>query len=158
MPSYRSKLEKLKGKMYQKRKYESTGISSDTFTGIYMSMLMSAAWQELTGKQQVLYIYCKSQRYAEKKKPIKDNEASFTMNQSKWHGLYGLYTLNNKSSFYKDMSALIEKGFIRCLECGSVTRTKSIYEFSDKWQKYGTPEFKILPSEMTSSMLKKMKN
>ena len=125
---------------------------SDTFARIYITMLLSEAWQALSAKQQVLYVYCKSQYYAEKTKPVGDNRKSFTMNQSKWRDLYGIYTLSNKNSFYKDMTALIEKGFIRCLHCGSISRTKSIYEFSDKWQLYGTPEFKILPSEMTLAM------
>jgi hypothetical protein len=142
-------------KTYIKRKFESTGESSDTSANIYMSMLMSEAWRELSAKQQQLYLYCKAQYYAEKKKPINDNNTSFTMNQSKWHELYGLYSLYNKTSFYRDMTALIEKGFVRCLQCGAIMREKTIYEFSDKWQLYGTAGFKILPSEMTITMLRK---
>ena len=140
---------------YEKKRFESTGESNDTSANIYISMLMSKAWKELSAKQHELYLYCKAQYYAEKKKPIKGNALSFTMNQAKWHGLYGLYNSSNFKAFYKDMSALIEYGFIRCLFCGSTTRTKSIYEFSNKWQKYGTPEFEILPSEMTNAMSKK---
>jgi hypothetical protein len=86
---------------------------------------------------------------------FRDRDAVFTMNQSKWNGLYGLYTLYNKKAFYKDMTALIEKGFVRCLQCRAIMREKTIYEFSDKWQLYGTAAFKILPSEMTDAMLTK---
>ena len=153
MPKYRRK-------RYEKKRFESTGSPSDTSANIYISMLMSDAWRELSSKQHELYLYCKAQYYGEKSKNLpaefRDNPLAFTMNQSKWNGLYGLYSLNNKKYFYQDMDALIERGFIRCLECGSTTRTKSIYEFSDKWHEYGTPEFKILPSEMTSSMQRKL--
>ena len=121
-----------------------------------MSMRMSAAWKELTAKQRDLYSCCKAQFYAEKRKP-NDNPLAFTMNQSKWCSLYGLYTKSNHMAFYRDMTALIEKGFIICVECGNITRTKSIYAFSDKWQRYGTEAFEVLPNEMTSSMLKKLR-
>ena len=143
-----------KYRRYEKKRFESTGESNDTSANIYISMLMSKAWKELSAKQHELYLYCKAQYYAEKKKPIADNSLSFTMNQSKWRDLYELYTSSNKNSFYRDMNVLIEHGFIRCIYCGSTTRTKSIYEFSDKWQKYGTPAFEILPSEMTSAKSK----
>lgn len=138
-------------KPYQKKSFESTGAASDTSANIYMSMRLSAAWKELTAKQRDLYSCCKAQYYAEKRKP-NDNQLAFTMNQAKWCDLYALYTVSNHRMFYRDMSALIEKGFIVCVECGKATRTKSIYAFSDKWQWYGTDAFEILPSEMTSSM------
>jgi len=64
------------------------------------------------------------------------------------------------------MEELIMKGFIRCIESGSysviennrTTFASSIYEFSDKWQKYGNSEFEILKSEMTGGMIKKINN
>ena len=114
-------------------------------------MLLSVAWKELTKAQWALYLYCKAQYYAEKKKPA--GELSFTMNQNKWCALYGLYSSSNRSNFYKDMAALIERGFVVCLENGAITRTKSIYAFSDMWQKYGTSFFEVRTSEMTLSML-----
>lgn len=139
---------------YQKKPFESSGASSDTSANLYMSMLLSDAWRSLTAQQQRLYLYCKAQYYAEKQKPNSD-PLCFTMNQSKWAGLYGLYEKSNAKGFYRDMAALIEKGFLACVECGAITRTKSIYRFSSMWQKYGTPEFEVTPSEMTTSMLRK---
>lgn len=144
-------------KPYQKKSFESTGKSSDTSANIYMSMLLSDAWKDLTAQQQRLYLYCKSQYYAEKVKPNGD-PLCFTMNQSKWADLYGIYKRKNAASFYRDISALIEHGFISCVECGAVTRTKSIYRFSDKWQQFGTPAFVILPNEKTIAMRRKEKN
>ena len=139
---------------YQKRPFESIGTSNDTSANLYMSMLLSDAWRALTAQQQRLYLYCKAQYYAEKQKPNGD-PLCFTMNQSKWCGLYGLYEKTNAKGFYRDMAALIEAGFVTCTECGAATRTKSIYRFSSMWQKYGTPAFEIAPSDMTLSMRRK---
>ena len=79
---------------YQKKEFESTGASSDTSANVYMSMLLSPAWKDLTANQQRLYLVCKAQYYAEKQKPNSD-PLCFTMNQSKWADLYGLYKRNN---------------------------------------------------------------
>ena len=151
-----------KKKPYQKQKFESQfGAAGDTSANIYVSMLMSDAWKALSAKQQVLYLYCKAQYYAEKPKSLpeefRNNLAAFTMNRSKWQDLYELYKRNDEKSFYRDISALIEKGFIRCLECGAFSRTKSIYEFSNKWKFYGTANFNILPAEMTVAMQRKLR-
>lgn len=139
---------------YQKKAFESTGTSADTSANIYMSMLLSAAWRALTAQQQRLYLYCKAQYYGQKTKP-NGNPLCFEMNQSKWCGLYGLYEKSNAKGFYRDMSTLIEKGFITCVECGAITRTKSIYRFSSMWQNYGTEAFTVSPSEMTLAMQRK---
>ena len=147
-----------KKKQYEKKRFESNCSPSDTSANIYISMLMSKAWRELTARQCKLYLYCKSQYYAEKKKPIKDNQLSFTMNKSKWDKLYGLYNEKNHKYFYNDMTALIEKGFITCYESGAITRTKSIYIFSDKWHYYGTDKFELSLSEMTQNGRSKIKN
>ena len=139
---------------YNKKSFESDGSSSDTSANIYMTMILSKAWMDLTARQRLLYLYCKAQYYAEKVKPNNDKE-SFTMNQSKWCGLYGLYEKTNAKGFYRDMTALINHGFIACSECGAITRTKSIYRFSSMWQKYGTNAFVVSKQEMTRSMLHK---
>ncbi|MFR1625219.1 MAG: hypothetical protein ACLSU1_10560 [[Eubacterium] siraeum] len=55
------------------------------------------------------------------------------------------------------MTALIEKGFITCVECGAITRTKSIYRFSSMWQKYGTEAFTITAQDKTLAMQRKEK-
>lgn len=137
-------------KPYQKKAFESTGASNDTSANVYMSMLLSNAWRAISAQQQRLYLYCKAQYYAEKHKPDGDNMC-FTMNQSKWADLYGLYERSNAKGFYRDMSSLIEHGFITCVSCGSTTRTKSIYRFSDMWQRYGTADFEVSVQEITQA-------
>lgn len=126
---------------YTPKSFESLGNSNDTSANIYMSMLLSPAWQSLTKNAQVLYLYCKAQYYAEKRKPKSKirqlNETQqkmcFTMNKSKWLDLYHIYKSDN-GQFNKDMKMLIDYGFIEIVESGKTSRTKSIYMFSSKWQ------------------------
>lgn len=139
---------------YQKKLFESDGSSSDVSANIYRSMLESPAWFDLSAQQKTLYVYCKLQFYAEKKKPT-DDPATFTMNRGKWLEKYHLYNPGNERAFYRDMTALIEHGFITCVESGAVTRTKSVYRFSSMWQKWGTSEFEVPVGCMTLSMVKK---
>ena len=151
-----------KTKPYQKKAFESTGVSSDTSANIYMSMLLSPAWKALSSQQKVLYLCCKSQYYGEKRKPKTEESPEgcltyFTMNKSKWCSLFELYKDNNRAGFYRDKEALIKNGFIVCVQSGKNTRTKSIYGFSDEWRRYGTEEFCLRPSAMNSSMLKKLR-
>jgi hypothetical protein len=128
---------------YKPKSFESIGITSDTSANIYMSMLMSDNWHKLTKNQQILYVYCKAQYYAEKRKPkpqiaqLSDGELDlcFTMNKSKWCNLYHIYKEGNQNGFIKDMKALINYGFIELVENGKNTRTKSIYKLSNKWNR-----------------------
>ena len=140
-----------KPKKYQKKPFESTGAASDTSANIYESMLLSAAWMDLSANQKALYLTCKAQYYAEKSKPLGD-DTCFTMAPPKWADKYGLYSKNNGASFYRDIAELIEHGFIRCRQGGKASRTKTIYQFSDKWRMYGTPEFSIDMNERTEGM------
>jgi len=149
-------------KPYQKKEFESSGVSSDTSANIFASMMTSDAWMTLTASQKLLYVYCKAQYFGEKRKPKllegvsgledKSPDLIFTMNKAKWCGLYGLYKGNNDKGFIRDMSALIDKGFVRCLIDGAVNRTRSVYEYSSMWRKYGTNEFKVELREKTSAM------
>ena len=133
-------MNKQKKEKYIKKSFESDLSTNDTSANIYMSMLLSPKWHELSKNAQVLYIYCKAQYYAEKKKPQplnrqlteQEQQQCFTMNKSKWQGLYKIYT--NERQFYKDMEMLIEYGFIELIENGKHTRTKSIYMLSNKWK------------------------
>lgn len=128
-------------KKYQPKPFESDGNPSDTSANIYMSMLMSYAWQQLSKNAQVLYIYCKSQYYAEKRKPKTEHKVlteqeqrqCFTMNKSKWQKLYKIYNSDN-GQFNRDMKQLIDFGFVELVEGGKNVRKKNIYMLSDKWK------------------------
>lgn len=126
---------------YIPKSFESIGNASDTSANIYMSMLLSDSWNRLTKNQQILYVYCKAQYYAEKKKPkpqiliLSEEEKllCFTMNKGKWCELYRIYANGGQERFKKDMQALIDNGFIELVENGKTNRTKNIYKFSSKW-------------------------
>lgn len=128
---------------YRPKSFESTGAGGDTSANIYMSMLLSDSWKALSKNAMILYVYCKEQLYAEKRKPNPNPELKhlteqeqarcFTMNRAKREDLYGLYS--NSNQFYKDMKLLIKHGFVELIESGRTTRTKNIYMLSDKWHK-----------------------
>lgn len=140
---------------YQKKSFESTLVSNDTSSNIYESMLLSSAWKDLTSRQKLLYIYCKSQYYSEKT-TYENNPYTFTMNKYKWCNKYNLYTNSNSASFYKDMEELIKHGFVACIKCGAIARQKNIYIYSDKWIQWKTPQFEVTKDEMTLRMINKM--
>lgn len=127
---------------YKPKSFESTGASNDVSANIYMSMLLHDNWKALTKNQQVLYLYCKAQLYAEKRKPtpvlaqLDDSQQTrlFTMNRAKYVQLYGLYSDGNRNAFKNDMQALIKFGFIELIEDNSRLRKKNIYMFSDNWR------------------------
>jgi hypothetical protein len=148
-----------KKKTYQKKNYESDCSSSDTSANIYHSMLMSEAWNKLSSKQRVLYLVCKDRLYAQKTKysPDPNDQTKFYLNRALWLKDYELYPPSNEAGFYKDMGALIEYGFIKCIESGATSRTKNIYQYSDKWKLFGTPYFKIMPNEMSGYLLNRKK-
>ena len=127
---------------YQKKPFESTGASHDVSANLYASMLLSPAWMDLTAQQKTLYVMCKLQFYGEKQKPT-DDPTTCTMNQAKWCKLYQLYKPGNERAFYRDMTALIEHGFVVCVSSGALGRTKSIYRLSSMWQKWGTTAFEV---------------
>lgn len=134
-------MAKGKKSVYVKKSFESDLSKDDTSANIYVSMLLSERWKQLSKNAQILYVYCKAQYYAEKKKPkptcrqLTDQEQKqcFTMNKSKWQSLYKIYPSDN-GQFNKDMKQLIDNGFIELIENGKITRTKSIYMLSNKWK------------------------
>jgi len=140
----------FKKKPYVKKTFESSGTSSDVSANIYESMMLSPAWMDLSAPQKALYQVCKLQYYSQKTKP-NSNPKQFTMSAPLWRDKYGLYTDGNKRRFYSDMAELINHGFIICAENGFSSRTQSVYEYSDKWQVYGTDAFKVSPSERTQT-------
>lgn len=77
-----------KKKKYQKKDFESTGESYDVSANIYLSMIKSEAWEALTKNQKLLYVYLNLQYYSQKRKPNKDNKATFYFNQTKWLNEY----------------------------------------------------------------------
>ena len=99
---------------------------------IYVSMLESVAWGNLTNNARVLYLYMKSQFYRKDCIEGFSSKEYFYFNQGMWQGKYNLY--KNKNQFYKDRDLLIANGFIEIAVQGRNTRTKMVYKFSDQWK------------------------
>ncbi len=136
---------------YKPKNFESLGeryvdangkIRADTSANLYESLLTSQAFKDLNSKQQVLYVYCKSQYYGHRKpeKDFKDiDEVKGTDRfYLPWKAVqeYGLYTSTSHSNFYKDMIELERHGLIEKVSSGKSQHTKSIYKFSANWQKW----------------------
>ena len=65
---------------------------------------------------------------------IDGNETVFYFNRELWMDRYKLYT--KWQQFNRDREALIKHGFIKVIEEGYNTRTKSKYKFSDEWKQW----------------------
>ena len=124
-------------------------------------MLLHPSFQDLTARQQVLYVHMRSQEFGgHDKDSIAARNAygkdCFIFNQSMWQDLFRLYKPGNQTAFYRDRDELILHGFIDCIEDGRNTRTKSVYRFSDRWQRYGQPDFKPLTTGLPVSLANKL--
>lgn len=145
---------RTKKRQYEKKAFESVGGASDVSANVYESMLTSTAWVDLSAQQKALYLCCKAQYYAERKKPIDGDAISFTMARHKWMEHYRLYKEGNQAAFYRDMQALLDHGFVELVSSGKATREKSIYRFSSMWRKWGTVDFYIPANQQVTSRRK----
>lgn len=117
-------------KQYIPKAWESVG-GNRLSANIYVSMMQSNAWMQLSKNARLLYLYMKAQYYGAKN--IKEHpETDFVFNWALASKTYKLYS--NYARFKSDRDMLIKYGFIELVENGKNTRTKSIYRFSDKWQ------------------------
>ena len=129
-------------KRYTPKTFESDGRTNDTSANIYESMLESKAFKDLTKNQRLLYVYMKAQHYG-KRKPGKDfpdredlqEESVFYFNMAVAEK-YVLYSRNNHTSFYNDIKALVNHGFIRVVSTGKTVMKKSIYDFCGDWKNW----------------------
>lgn len=88
----------------------------------------SKPFQELTIHAKWLFVEFKK-RYNGKNK----YNISFTQTESK--------EIMAISTFNKSRNQLIEKGFIDLIRRGGLWQQCSIFALSERWRKYGTPEF-----------------
>lgn len=146
-------MAKNKSRVYVPKTFESDpqfliGRNYDTSANIYMSMMLSPAWLDLSKAQQILYLYCKAQYYGKNKKEQKelmtaeellskkevDTSKRFFMNREMWLNFYKIYPDNGQ--FYKDIKVLCDFGFIKTIERNQNTKKRNIYEFTDQWRFY----------------------
>lgn len=143
---------------YERKAYETKKPGTPTgepFAAIYSSMIGSEAWEALTNNAKVLYIYMKLQLFGNKKDHLP--EGQFYFNRAIYTKTYNLY--KNQTQFYVDKNLLVKYGFINEVENGKTTRTKNIYQFSDRWQNISVSEIqKELDSEKTDKKGREQKN
>ena len=135
--------------------FECSPYESKAFVRIFLDMVNSPAFKDLSYKQQLLYFYMKTQFCQKDSKKPNGKHLQFYFNRGLYKNTLELYS--NDGQFRKDRDALIMHGFIICIENGSNTRSKSIYQFSDKWQNYGTEKFILQPNQKTLTLLRKEK-
>lgn len=130
--------------MAKRPKYKHQPFESATehgkFTKVCDDMMQSPAWADLSLRQRGLYLELK-RKYTQKQSAgvvISDNADDISLPKSEALTMYGTVR-----SFRDDMDALIAHGFMRLVQSGFNTRTVSIYGFSDRWKKFGRPDFDI---------------
>lgn len=121
---------------FRPKPFESTGVSNDTSANLFESMLISAAFQDLSKSQRLLYIYMKAQYYG-KRKPGQDyiNVAAY-QGDDKFYFSRALaeYYGFNVGTLSKDIQALETHGFIT--KIADSDQHKSIYAYSSEWQRW----------------------
>lgn len=125
-------------------------IGSGRFLRIPFEKLDSEAGRSLTARQWLLFMNMARHYRGESRKsevaaqfPEVDtlqgqNLFFFTQAEALQTGRYGGRDFN-KHTFYKDMKALVDRGFIEIVAAGG-RRSKTIYRFSSQWRNWKKPE------------------
>lgn len=114
---------------------------ADSMIGVTTSMLLHPAFLDLSNTQKMLYMVAKYQYRNAPDRPCdhNDNEeyknrAYIYLNMKLVTDVFGIYASKNKATFYRDIRALTEHGFIVPVERENNQRT--IYKLSDAWREY----------------------
>ena len=104
------------------------------FAKITHDMMQSAVWQDLSLRQQGLYLHLKA-KYRQKVlhgNIESDNRNDISLPKSEWYpNLYSDYR-----TFSKDIRKLEDNGFIHTVRYGKAMHQCNIYGFSDLWKKW----------------------
>jgi len=127
----------------KKRTFESfqTSKSNGNFMMLYLDMVDSEAWQQLTAYDIQLYLHMlrKYQRKTTKGQIWDSNSDNISIPAKEYRQIM------HQATFEKCIDHLIEVGFLKLIENRYKTRQCNIYGFTDTWQKYGTKEFNVEP-------------
>lgn len=143
-------------------KYEK-GKNWTRFAPMHETLLLSAAYIDLSPTAKVLLQYCKLQKAIEKQVFPKDyslpantskreQRRYFVMNRHKWKEEYKI--TSSASTFNKCMEELIMHGFVDCVFQGKIAKVKNVYRLSDRWQQYENEDYAVDPKYMTAQMLR----
>ncbi len=133
---------------YVKQRFESKNagstqlqeVNNEPKCTLYLSMLTSDAWANLTGGAIRLYHLMKIQAYASNKNigkrkrqdDLVPHGTEFYFNKAMVQKIYPNAS-RSMSQFYKDRDCLIKNGFIKVVSKGCYT-DKAIYDLSWDWQ------------------------
>ena len=121
--------------VYERQSFETkkpgkSNESNEPYSALYVTMLTSGAWRNLSHGARSLYTYMKLQYMSKTNRSSGLQPDQFYFNRAMYEG----FGFTNRNQFIKWRDELVNQGFITVVECGRITRTKSIYQFSDAWQ------------------------
>ena len=123
---------------YTPKAFESGEPKKPISANIYLDMMLSDAWQDLTDSARVIYLYMKSQYYGQKNVSETDFMGEKTEYEQECfyfnRGLLKKFGKTDPTTCKKAIDKLISHGFIEVAYNGKQNTTKSIYRFSAKWQ------------------------
>lgn len=112
----------------------------NTYTALFLTMLMSPAFRDLSDKNKILYLYCKAQYYGVRKpkqdfpdNPDMQGDDLFYFSRQTAVD-FGWCKKNDTKPLYQGLNILVEHGFIEKVVSGKANHRKSIYRYSDRWQ------------------------
>ena len=139
--------------------YESSQADKDTSANIFISMMLSDAWQDLNDSARVIYLYMKAQRFGQK--DVKDNDymgESVTYGKDCFYfnrGLLKKFGKTDPTTCKKAIDNLISHGFIELVHDGKRTRTNSIYKYSSNWKNWKISQEELQKKNDKRVVLKK---
>lgn len=105
-------------------------------SSVFMSLSKSAMWVLLRFLQKITWSEVRQGR--RKVRVYKTTGLVFTYAEAKAFGI-------SESTFWRAIKRLVEKGFLDIEhQGGAYGPDYSRYKLSDRWKKYGTPEFKVV--------------
>lgn len=112
------------------------------FIVIARDLITSKAWLSLGGTPQSLYLLFLTKRVfgraGRSKEYVCTNAKELTFYYREAEKYYGI----TQTRFTRGIDQLVDRGFIDIVEPGIGTaRMPTKYGLSDRWRKYGTPEF-----------------
>ena len=108
------------------------------FTKITRDMMQSPAWQDLSLRQQGLYLYLKA-KYTQRTihgNVESANQDNLSLPKTEWYpNLYGDYR-----TFAADMQKLEDNGFISTIRYGKATHQCNLYGLASDWSRWKPPK------------------
>ena len=113
--------------------------------GVYVEsdLINSKAFQSLNGKAVRFYLaFLQRRRFVDKKVGKRKRTVCTNRDQIVFTYAEGEGMGFPKSTFKRLQECLIDRGFLDIVETGAgFARIPNVYSLSERWQKYGTPDF-----------------